>query len=120
MATAIRDFKDLGVWQLAMVIAVEAYQFASRLPPSERFELAAQIRGSAVSVPSNIAEGYGRQSLGDYVRFLRIANGSLKELETQVMLAERLGLVEAGAGDELLELCHRCGQMLTALKRSLQ
>ena len=119
MSTTIRDYKDLGVWQLAMVLAVEAYQLAVKLPPNERFELASQLRRSAASIPANIAEGFGCQSLGDYVRFLRVANGSLKELETQILLAERLGLLEVGAGDVALELCSRCGQMLTALKRSL-
>jgi len=119
MSRRIGDFKDLEVWQLAMTLAEETYRLAVRLPSSERFELSSQLRRSAVSVPSNIAEGYGRGSRGDYVRFLGIANGSLKELETQVLLACRLELLPPDAGLPVLQLCSRVGQMLTALKRSL-
>ncbi len=119
MSRHIGDFKDLEVWQLAMTLAEETYRLTASLPVSERYELATQLRRSAVSVPSNIAEGYGRASRGDYLRFLRVANGSLKELETQVLLAERLGLIPAGFGAPVLDLCSRVGQMLTVLRRRL-
>ena len=116
---AIRDYRDLDVWKLAMELAVEAYKLSSLLPRSERFELASQIRRSAVSVPSNIAEGYGRRTTAEYLRFLGIANGSLKELETQAILVERLSLLASPANQLVLALCTRMGQMLTALRRKL-
>jgi four helix bundle protein len=119
MSEHIGDFKDLEVWRLAMTLAEETYRLAATLPASERFELASQFRRSAVSIPSNIAEGYGRASRGDYVRFLRIANGSLKELETQVLLADRLDLLPSEASQPVLLMCGRVGQMLTVLRRRL-
>jgi len=119
MSKRIADFKDLEVWQLSMTLAEGTYRLAKHLPAEERFGLSLQLRRSAVSIPSNISEGWGRGSRGDYVRFLNIANGSLKELETQILLARRLGMVREGVGDAELELCRRIGQMLTALRRRL-
>jgi len=120
MATAIGDFKDLKVWQAAMELAAQCYRLTGRLPAQERFGLSMQIRRSAVSVPSNIAEGYGRRSLGDYVRFLRVANGSLKELETQLVLTVRLGMIGEHEVVEALRLCAIVARMLTALMASLK
>ena len=119
MVTHIADFKDLRVWQAAMDLAVAAHKVALGLPSQERFALSDQIRRSAYSVPSNIAEGYGRRSRGDYVRFLRVANGSPSELETQLLLTERLGMVGFDDLGSALGLCTRTEQMLTALIRSL-
>lgn len=119
MNSPIADYKELKVWQLAMDMTVAAYQLAARLPRDERFELASQIRRSAVSVPSNIAEGYGRWSRAEYLHSLSIANGSLKELETQSILTVRTGRLPAGSNSEVLGFCSRVGQMLTALRRSL-
>ncbi len=115
----IRDHRDLDAWKLAMELAVKAYELAALLPRSERFELGSQIRRSAVSIPSNIAEGYGRRTTAEYVRFLGIANGSLKELETQALLTERLNLLVPSANQPVLALCGRMGQILTALRRKL-
>ena len=120
MSAPIQDFKDLAAWQAAMFLAVKSYKLASRLPPQEKFGLALQIRRCAVSIPSNIAEGYGRWSLGDYLRFLRVANGSLKELETQVLLAQRMGMVHERDCLEVLGLCQRTAELLTALIKSLK
>ena len=88
-----KDYKELIVWKRAMELVVEAYGIARKLPKEENYVLADQIRRSAVSIPSNIAEGYGRGSPKDYARFLAIARGSRYELETQLILCVDLGYV---------------------------
>ncbi len=80
----------------------------------------AQIRRAAISVPANIAEGYGRGGRGEYLQFLRIAQGSLKELETHLMLTVRVGLADAALIEPVLTLCNEEGKMLSALIRSLR
>lgn len=102
-----------------MALVERCYEFTTRLPASERYELARQIRRSAVSIPSNVAEGYGRRTRGDYVRFLAVANGSLRELETQILIAQRLGFVEPPDVKSALDLCGQVGRMLIALHRRL-
>lgn len=92
---AIKSYQDLEVWQLGMDLVIESYKLTRKFPAAERFGLVSQIRRSAVSIPSNIAEGQGRHHLGDYLRFLSIANGSLKELETLMLIAARLAYVSA-------------------------
>jgi four helix bundle protein len=87
----IGSFKDLKVWQKAYALALALYQWTGYFPEVEQFELTSQIRRSAASVPSNIAEGYVRAHTGEYLRFLHIAYGSLAEPETQLMLARDLG-----------------------------
>ena len=82
--------------------------------------MTAQIRRAAMSIPANIAEGYGRESRGSFVQFLRVAQGSLKELETHLLLSERVGLVTAASTGPLLIDCDRIGRMLHAFIRALQ
>ena len=89
----IQTFRDLIAWQKAMALTREIYHHSKMMPPDERFGLTNQMRRAAVSVPSNIAEGYGRQSLADYLKFLRTARGSLAELMTQVELATSMNLL---------------------------
>jgi four helix bundle protein len=113
-----KSFKDLRVWQDSMLLAKLVYQHARRLPSDERYGLAAQLKRSAVSVPSNIAEGYGRNNRGEYIQFLGFALGSLAELETQVILASELF---SDFGDPEIDAhLNRVGKMLTRLKQSLQ
>jgi four helix bundle protein len=95
-------------------------RFTKTLPDSERYGLAAQLHRAAVSVPSNIAEGYGRGSRVDYLRFLRIARGSLYEMETQVLMCRELGYAKALTTDGLIERMHAAGQVLAGLIRSLE
>jgi four helix bundle protein len=83
----IRSYRDLRVWQEAMTLVEDCYRFSKELPREELFGLTSQIRRAAVSIPANIAEGYGRDSKGSYVSFLKTAQGSLKELETHLILA---------------------------------
>ena len=90
----IKSYRDLEVWKKAMDLTVAIYQLTEAFPESQRYGLASQIQRAAVSVPSNIAEGYGRGHRKEYLHHLWMANGSLKELETQLTLAVRLGFAE--------------------------
>ena len=117
---SIRTFRDLVAWQHAMRAGLTVYEATSVFPESERFGLISQMRRGAVSVPSNIAEGYGRGSRAEYIRFLKIARGSLYELETQAELARRLGYLEAAADELLCDALQRSGRTLGALIRSVE
>ena len=115
----LRSFRDLESWQRAMELAVACYRFAQRLPRHEQFGLASQLRRAAVSVPSNIAEGYGRRARGDYLRALSIARGSLMEVETQLSLAHLLEYGNAQEWEPVMILAQRTGALLNAHIRSL-
>ena len=115
----IRGYQDLEVWQRAITLAHFAYSIAACLPPYERYALASQLRRSAVSIPSNIAEGHGRRHTREFLRFLNIANGSLRELETQILLAERFYGVPRAAVEQAFRASDETGQMLRALHRAL-
>ncbi|MEE9297080.1 MAG: four helix bundle protein [Phycisphaerae bacterium] len=101
-----------------MKLAEVIYRATANLPDSERFGLMMQMRRAAVSIPSNIAEGYARQSRMDYIRFLRIARSSLAELQTQIMLSEKLGLLQIS--ETLKELQGETDRVLQGLIRSLE
>jgi len=120
MATGIASYRDLRVWQEAMVLAEDVFRLAAMMPRIEAFALADQMRRSAISIPANIAEGYGRESTGSYVQFLKVARGSLKELETHVLLAERVGIVGRAKAQPLLARSEDVGKMLNGLIRSVQ
>lgn len=120
MQEGIRSYRDLRVWQRAMDLAASAYRQSQSLPNSEVYGMASQIRRSSASIPANIAEGYGRESTGAYVQFLRTARGSLKEFETHVLLAERVGLLESMNAEPLLKTAEDIGRMLNALIKSLR
>ena len=113
-------FRELEVWQLGMELAQAVYRTSTQFPREERYGLAAQLQRAAVSIPSNLAEGNARGSTRDYARFVSMARGSCAELQTQLLLAERL---ELGVGPDLaatLTLCERVSQMLARLQQSLQ
>ena len=116
----LKSYRDLLVWQKAMELTIEIYRFSSDFPKSEVYGLTSQLRRAGVSVPSNIAEGYGRGSRKEYVQFLCISQGSLKELETQVILAQRLNYGSTAAVEGLLGLSEEVGRMLGALIRALK
>jgi four helix bundle protein len=118
--TAIRSYKDLEVWQKAMQLVEDCYRATNGFPREEIYGLTAQIRRAAVSVPANIAEGYGRDQTGVFVQFLRIAQGSTRELETHLILSRRIGLLRAEIQDGLLEECETISKMLRSLIRSLE
>jgi four helix bundle protein len=116
----IKSYRDLRVWQEGMELAVLCYGLTKRFPKDELFGMTSQIRRSASSIPANIAEGYGRNSKGDYIQFLRLAQASLKELETHVILCTRVRLLPESESQSTLEHCDRLGKMLHRLIRSLQ
>ena len=86
----VTSFKDLIVWQKSMTLVMDIYNLTKAFPADEKFGLTSQLRRCAISIPSNIAEGWGRNSTKSYMHFLRIANGSLSELETQLIIAKEL------------------------------
>jgi four helix bundle protein len=114
----IQSYKDLIIWQRAMNLAESSYRLTSNFPKDELFGMTSQIRRSAVSVAANIAEGHGRDQTGSFIQFLRIAQGSLKELETHLLLAERVNLTNAAK--PLTDECEEIGRMLRTLIRNLQ
>jgi len=114
------SYQDLKVWQKAMDLTELVYEASASLPSEEKFGLTAQMRRCAVSVPSNIAEGYGRDSDGSFVQFLRTSQGSLKELETQIILSGRLGFMKPDIVRDLLNKSDEIGKMLRGLIVSVQ
>ena len=117
---AVKSFRDLEIWQRAMVLVTRCYRLAEGLPRSEAFGLALQLRRSAVSIPSNIAEGHGRSATGEYLHHLAIAHGSLMELETQVEIAARLGYVKEQHVTDVLRETGELGRMIHGLARNLK
>jgi len=115
----IKSYKDLIVWQKSMDLAEMIYKYTAKYPQAEVYSLTAQMRRAAVSVVSNIAEGKGRYSKPEYLRFLSISLGSLCELETQVMLSVRLNYLEEKEANSILSLCTEIGKMLIALRMKL-
>jgi len=116
---AIHSYRDLEVWQRGMDLTEHLYAATQSFPDEERFGLTAQLRRAAISVPSNVAEGWGRAATKDYVRFLRIARGSLAEMETQLAIAHRLGYLREQELIDLLKETTIEGKMLLSLIRSL-
>jgi four helix bundle protein len=119
-STTIRSYRDLKVWEQGMALAELCYRNTRHFPKEELFGAVVQIRRAAASVPANIAEGHGRESRGEFVQFLRVAQGSLKELETHVLLCQRVGLSSADDARLVLDKCEALGKVLRALIRSLQ
>lgn len=107
-------------WQASMDLVEDVYRLTRLFPREEVYGLTAQVRRAVVSVPSNIAEGQGRRSERDFLNFLRMAYGSLREVETQILIAQRLGYVDKDKGDALLEQASKVGRLLHGLMRSLE
>jgi len=113
----VQTHRDLEVWSKSIELSVAIYQLTRSFPTEERFGLASQLRRASVSVPSNIAEGAGRGSRGEFLRFISIARGSLAELQTQLEIARRCGLCDSIDGP--LTLSQAVATMLSALSRRL-
>ena len=111
----IKTFRDLIVWQKSVDLVTQIYRASGNLPKSEFYGLISQLRRSAVSIPSNIAEGYGRRSTGDYVRFLQIFVGSLYELQTQLEIAKKLEYLTEFEFNGLYENTREIERMLLSL-----
>ena len=116
----IESYRDLRVWRQAMDLAEASYRLTAGFPTDELFGMTSQIRRASVSIAANIAEGYGRESTGSYAQFLRVAQGSLKELETHLLLSQRVGLTSSALVEPLLELSDGIGRMLRSLIRSIE
>ncbi len=110
----------MQVWQKAMTLAKLVYEFCTLLQTEEKFGLADQMRRAAVSVPSNIAEGHGRYTDNEFLRFLAIANGSLNELKTQLYLAQSFYPYLSERSNPLLNLTKELGSMLRALSKAIK
>jgi len=116
----IQSYRDLLVWQKAMDLVVNCYRFVSDLPKNETYGLISQTQRAAISIPANNAEGHGRDHMGDYLRHISIANGSLMELETHLLLIGRLGYRSPDDAEPLLAQCSEVGKMLAGLSKSLR
>ena len=115
-----RGYRDLDVWRKGIDLCEEVYAACKSLPDDEKYGLISQMRRSAISVPANIAEGYGRNSKKEFTYFLRVATGSLHELETHIILAERFRYLGRDETTELLDAAEEIGKMLFGLIRSQQ
>jgi four helix bundle protein len=116
----IRTFKDLVVWQKAFDLSVEIYRLSREFPKHELYGLASELRKTSRSIIYNIAEGHRRGSTVEYIRFLRISAGSAAELESQILLTERLGYFRGNDAKQVLETLAEIVRMLEALIRSLK
>lgn len=111
----MRNYRDLIVWQKSMALVTEVYSVTRLFPKEELYGLVSQIRRSAVSIPSNIAEGYGRYSTNDYIRFLQIAIGSLYEFQTQLEIGLNLGYLSKDIFEKVYGQSREIERMLSSL-----
>jgi four helix bundle protein len=114
-----RSFRDLEVWKLSIELAKELYCLTSKFPPAENFGLTNQIRRAAVSIPSNIAEGQGRNSPKEFRQFLSIGLGSLAELETQLILGNEIGYLTLEELNPVLSTLDRLRKMIKGLSKGI-
>ena len=117
---AAKNYRDLIAWQKGMDLVEQIYGITKTFPKDEIYGLTTQIRRAVVSIPSNIAEGEGRTSEKEFLNFLPIAYGSLREVETQVIISERLQYIDGTKAKELLVLCSEIGKIINGLRKSLQ
>lgn len=115
----IRDFKDLLVWQKAKKLAIQVYKLTKKYPAHEKFGIVNQIRRAAVSIASNISEGHGRKSTKEDIRFLRIAGGSIAELENQIIISGELEYISAAELNEIIVILKEVQMMQSGLVNSL-
>jgi four helix bundle protein len=117
--TNVKTYRDLIVWQKSMKLVTEIYKATKSFPADELYTLTSQLRRCAISIPSNIAEGYGRNSTLDYKRFLQIATGSLFELQTQIEIAVNLKYLAAEKFEALFNAAKEIEYMLIALLKKI-
>jgi four helix bundle protein len=120
MSATNRNYADLIAWQKAMNLAESVYRVTKTLPRDETYGLTSQMRRAAVSIPSNIAEGEGRGTSGQFLHMLAVSYGSLRELETQVLLAGRLQLLSEHDRSHVIEQCAEVGRLLNGLMKSIK
>jgi len=117
MDNGFQSVQRLKVWQKSMNLVETSYKLSARLPMDERFGLISQIRRAATSIPANIAEGFGRWNARDFARFSAIASGSLRELETHLMIVQRLGYLDRVAVEAALHAADDLSKMLYRMRR---
>lgn len=117
---AINNYKDLLVWQKSIKLVAVIYSITNLFPFSEKFGLTNQMRRAAISIPANIAEGYGRKSSGEYIRFLQISVGSLYELQTHIEIGYQLNFISVDSYHSLLDGTIELDRMLFSLIKKLK
>jgi four helix bundle protein len=117
---AVKDYRELIAWQKAMDLVEQIYSSTKSFPREELYGLTSQIRRASVSIPSNIAEGQARRTTKDFLHFLAVSYGSLKEVETQILIAERLGYIQQTSILKLLDLTKEVAQLISGLTNSLE
>ena len=117
---AVSNYRELVAWQTAMELTERVYRLTSKFPRHEKFGLSDQLRRASVSVPSNIAEGQGRRLRKQFALFLRIARGSVQEIETQLLIAARLGYAPEAEVAELVQFSEEVGRIVSGLLRSIE
>jgi len=117
--SGIKSYKDLLIWQKGIVIVKEIYLLCADFPQNEIYGLQSQMKRASISIPSNIAEGYGRNYTQNYIQFLKIARGSLLELETQIIISKELHLVTEDKFTSIISLITEENKMLNAFIKSI-
>ena len=116
----ITTYRDLEIWQVGIDLAVAIHKISKNFPKDEVYGMTSQIRRAAYSIPSNIAEGFGREHTHEYLHFLSVAKGSLNETETQIVIATKVEYIRREDAKILWEMTQRIGMMLTKLQQSLR
>ena len=120
MENKVKSYKDLIVWQKSMDLVIEIYKLVKKLPKEETYSLSDQMRRAVVSIPSNIAEGYTRKSTNEYLNFLSIANGSRTELETQLLICERINYFSEADTEKAFVLIDEIGAIIYHIMTKLR
>jgi len=118
--TEVKSYRDLIVWRDGVDIATDIYKLTNSFPKEETYGLSSQLRRAAVSIASNIAEGYGRNTTGSYVQFLKTARGAINEIETQLEISCRIGLTSSERIEQVLGKADKLGRMISSLVRSIE
>lgn len=116
----LKSYKELNVWRLSIDLTLKLYRVTQAFPDIEKFGLVSQIRRAAVSIPANIAEGWGRGRTKEYINFLRIARGSLRELETHLIISGELSFIKMETLNEIMSMIEGVGRMLNRLINNLE
>ena len=120
MENKVKSYKDLIVWQKSMDLVIEIYKLVKKLPKEETYSLSDQMRRAVVSIPTNIAEGYTRKSTNEYLNFLSIANGSRTELETQLLICERINYLSEADTEKAFVLIDEIGAIIYHIMTKLR
>lgn len=120
MSNKINTYKDLIVWQKSIELVSDVYSVTKTFPAEEKFGIVSQLNRAAVSIPSNIAEGWGRESSKNYLQFLRISRGSIMELETLIIISKNLGFIEKQKQELISNRIEEVGKILQGLIKGIQ